>query len=47
MSYIVYLILPFLLSLLVSWRFKSKIKEYSEVALSNRLTGGEIAEKMF
>jgi Zn-dependent membrane protease YugP len=46
MSYIVYLILPFLLSLLVSWRFKSKIKEYSEVALSNKLTGGEIAEKM-
>ena len=42
----VYIILPLLLSLLVSWRFKSKIKTYSEVALSNGLSGSEIAEKM-
>jgi len=41
-----YIILPLLLSLLVSWRFKSKIKTYSEVALSNGLSGSEIAEKM-
>lgn len=34
------------LSLLVSWRFKSKVKEYSEVALHNNLSGAEIAEKM-
>jgi Zn-dependent membrane protease YugP len=32
--------------LLVSWRFKSKVKEYSEVALHNNLSGAEIAEKM-
>jgi Zn-dependent membrane protease YugP len=42
----VYIILPLLLSLFVSWRFKSKIKTYSEVALSNGLSGSEIAEKM-
>jgi Zn-dependent membrane protease YugP len=41
-----YIILPLLLSLLVSWRFKSKIKTYSEIALSNGLSGSEIAEKM-
>jgi Zn-dependent membrane protease YugP len=41
-----YIILPLLLSLFVSWRFKSKIKTYSEVALSNGLSGSEIAEKM-
>ncbi|AMS27236.1 membrane protein [Bacteroidetes bacterium UKL13-3] len=35
-----------LISLLVSWRFKSKVKEYSEVALHNNLSGAEIAEKM-
>lgn len=41
-----YFILPLLLSFFVSWRFKSKIKEYSQVGLANRLTGAEIAEKM-
>jgi Zn-dependent membrane protease YugP len=35
-----------LISLLVSWRFKSKVKEYSEVALHNNFSGAEIAEKM-
>lgn len=35
-----------LISLLVSWRFKNKVKEYSEVALQNNLSGAEIAEKM-
>lgn len=35
-----------LISLLVSWRFKSKVKEYSEVTLYNNLSGAEIAEKM-
>src|SRR4051812_26207516 len=35
-----------LLSLIVSWKFKSKVKEYSEVALINNLSGAEIAEKM-
>ena len=34
------------ISLLVSWRFKSKVKEYSEVTLLNNLSGAEIAEKM-
>jgi Zn-dependent membrane protease YugP len=34
------------LSLLVSWKFKSKVKEYSEVALHNNLSGAEIAQQM-
>lgn len=34
------------ISLLISWKFKSKVKEYSEVALVNNLSGAEIAEKM-
>lgn len=34
------------ISLLISWKFKSKVKEYSEVALANNLSGAEIAEKM-
>lgn len=35
-----------LLSLYVSWRFKSKVKEYSQVGLANQLSGAEIAERM-
>ena len=35
-----------IMSLIVSWRFKSKFKQYSEVMLSNGLAGKEIAEKM-
>ncbi len=41
-----YIIIPLLLSLYVSWRFKSKVKQYSEIGLSNHLSGAEIAEKM-
>ena len=39
-------ILFLVISLLISWKFKSKVKEYSEVALTNNLSGSEIAEKM-
>lgn len=35
-----------LVSMLVSWRLKSKFKQYSEVALRSGLTGREVAEKM-
>jgi Zn-dependent membrane protease YugP len=35
-----------LLSLMVSWRFKNKIKTYSETVLSRNLSGAEIAEQM-
>ena len=35
-----------LLSLVVSWRFKSKIKTYSETSLVKNLSGAEIAEQM-
>lgn len=34
------------ISMLVSWRLKSKFKKYSEVALRSGLTGREVAEKM-
>jgi Zn-dependent membrane protease YugP len=34
------------ISLLISWKFKSKVKEYSEIALVNNLSGAEVAEKM-
>lgn len=34
------------LSMLVSWRFKSKIRTYSEVGLSHNLSGAEIAQQM-
>ncbi|OYU96523.1 MAG: hypothetical protein CFE21_09055 [Bacteroidetes bacterium B1(2017)] len=43
---ILYIILPMLLSFYVSWRFKSKVKEYSQIGLANHLTGAEIAEQM-
>ena len=34
------------LSLLVSWRFKSKVNKYSQISLVQDLSGAEIAEKM-
>ncbi len=43
---LLYIIVPLLLSFYVSWKFKSKVKEYSQVGLANHLTGAEIAEKM-
>jgi Zn-dependent membrane protease YugP len=35
-----------LLSFYVSWKFKSKVKQYSAVGLANHLTGAEIAKMM-
>src|SRR2546428_7899027 len=35
-----------LASLLVSWRFKSKYEEYSQIPLSSGMTGRAVAEKM-
>ncbi len=34
------------LSLLVGWRLKAKVKEYSKIPLRSGLTGREVAEKM-
>ncbi len=36
----------FAISLIISWKFKQKVKQYSEIGLSNNLSGAEIAEKM-
>ncbi len=35
-----------LISMAVSWKFRSKVKQYSEVALRHNMTGAEIAENM-
>ncbi len=35
-----------LVSFIVQWRFKSKFKEYSEIALLSGLTGKDVAERM-
>jgi Zn-dependent membrane protease YugP len=35
-----------LISLFVSWRLKSKFKEYSQIGLASNLSGKEIAERM-
>jgi len=35
-----------IISFAVQWRFKSKFKKYSEIALSSGLSGAEIAQKM-
>ncbi|GAA4407055.1 zinc metallopeptidase [Nibrella viscosa] len=39
-------IIVMLVSLFVSWRLKSKFNEYSQIGLSNGLSGAEIAQKM-
>lgn len=39
-------IIVMIVSWLVSWRLKSKFNEYSQVGLSNGLSGAEIAQKM-
>lgn len=43
---LMYFIIPLALSFYVSWRFKSKAKKYSEIGLSNHMTGAEIAQQM-
>ncbi len=35
-----------IVSFIVQWRFKSKFKQYSEIALSSGLAGYEVAERM-
>jgi len=39
-------ILVMVVSMLVSWRLRSKFNEYSQIGLSNGLSGAEIAQKM-
>lgn len=34
------------ISFIVQWRFKSKFKKYSEIAISSGMSGAQIAEKM-
>ena len=42
----IFIFIVALLSLFVGWQFKSKIKKYSETALTQNYSGAEIAEKM-
>lgn len=46
MDYILLVLLPLGLSFFIGWRFKAKAQEYSQIALSNGLTGAEIATRM-
>src|SRR5918998_2295366 len=39
-------ILFMIISVAVSWRLKSKFKQYSQIGLASNLSGKEIAEKM-
>jgi Zn-dependent membrane protease YugP len=45
MSYLLIIVI-LVVSMIVSWRFKSKISRYSKMVMRNGLTGKEIAEKM-
>jgi uncharacterized protein len=47
MGFMYLLMIAFLLlSFVISWRFKAKFNEYSQIMLANGLSGREIAEKM-
>ena len=46
MEYLVLFIGIAVISFAVQWRFKSKFKKFSEIALSSGLSGAQIAEKM-
>jgi Zn-dependent membrane protease YugP len=45
-SALLLMILVAVVSFIVQWRFKSKFKEYSEMALLSGLSGQQVAEKM-
>lgn len=40
------MIIIFIVSLIVQWRFKSKFKQYSEIGLQSGMSGQEVAERM-
>ncbi len=40
------MIIVFIVSLIVQWRFKSKFKQYSEIGLLSGMSGQEVAERM-
>lgn len=40
------MIIVFIVSLIVQWRFKSKFKQYSEISLGSGMSGQEVAERM-
>lgn len=40
------MIIIFIVSLIVQWRFKSKFKQYSEIGLLSGMSGQEVAERM-
>jgi Zn-dependent membrane protease YugP len=40
------MIIIFIVSLIVQWRFKSKFKQYSEIGLMSGMSGQEVAERM-
>ena len=40
------MIIIFIVSLIVQWRFKSKFKQYAEIGLASGMSGQEVAERM-
>jgi Zn-dependent membrane protease YugP len=40
------MIVIFIISLIVQWRFKSKFKQYAEIGLASGMSGQEVAERM-
>lgn len=45
-EFILLVLVPMLISMIVSWRFKSKAKHYAQEPLSSGMSGRDIAEKM-
>jgi len=45
-SYLIFFLVPMLMGMLVSFRLKSKFKEYGEIPLYEGLSGKEVAERM-
>lgn len=46
MTILIISVLTMLISLFVSWRLKSKFKEYSQIGLKSGISGKEVAEQM-
>lgn len=46
MNYILLIIVPMLLSMFVSYRFKNRFEKYLQMPLSSGLSGAEVAQKM-
>ena len=46
LTYIIFIIPVLMISMIVQWRFRSKLSSYSEMQLGSGLSGKEVAQKM-